>query len=186
VAEVLRPVEKTIGRESDVVAVNRVDPGFSVESEIGGKNRRDRAESAQRNRDRHAGRIHQIEILPIVVKERVRIDIVRREHLSERVLEMMIEQVLPHIELGDAQIEIAPSGSGRGARARPQARLQRSKLCSDRPAILNDGLNRHDVWSAAKENLLPDVQREFLPDGIVIASQAVGVILAENALRSAD
>ena len=77
-------------------------------------------------------------------------------------------------------------GRGRGARACPQPCLQRRELRADRPAILDDGLDCHDVWRAAEENLLPDVQREFLPDRVVIVGEAIGIILAENALRPAD
>ena len=89
--EILWPVEKAVGCEPDVVAVDGVDAGLRIETHVRRIESGDSAESAERNRDRHARRKHLVEILPVVVEERIRVHVVRREYLSERVLKVMVE-----------------------------------------------------------------------------------------------
>jgi hypothetical protein len=78
---------KVIDGDAGVVAVGDVDPCLYIGAATARMGGPDTAEPAQRHGDCRAGRKGQIEELPIVVKDLIGIDEVRRKDLAVVVLE---------------------------------------------------------------------------------------------------
>jgi hypothetical protein len=116
----------------------------------------------------------------------VRVNVTRREELADRVLEPVVEEVLPQVELCHADVEPAPGRSGQHAGARAQPSHLRWQLGPELTPVLDRHVNRQRIGLISVPQVVLHVERELAADRVRLADQAVRVVLPQHAPRSAE